>query len=317
MNGRFLIWLIFISCLVCTKYLQAQKDMVMRSGEQHLTVLQNKIKNTPPGPERVDLHEQFAGAFLELLARPGAFIYPFDSLTIVYKLDLPGTDSRLFSWDFPSDEGFHEFHGILITRNGNDVPNTVAKLIDVSISPEHPETSVLTSPDWYGAVYYQAVPFSPEGFDGICFLLLGWKGISNVLASRVMDVLAFEADGTVHFGKPFICLKDKVPAGRVVFKYSASSSMVLKYEVQSLLTEKKWNDKKRRFDYRYKKTALVVADRLVPQDPQLAGQYEFYIASADVVDGFVLEKECWKQVFDIDARNPSENQSKSSKVPVK
>ena len=79
--------------------------------------------------------------------------------------------------------------------------------------------------------------------------------------------------------------------------------MNLRYEKQSIVTSKNWNARKREFEYTREKAYLIVCDRLVPADPQLEGQYEYYIPSGEVMDGFRFLDGCWQFMEDVDVRN--------------
>ena len=90
---------------------------------------------------------------------------------------------------------------------------------------------------------------------------------------------------------------------RIIFRYSASASMSLKYAEQVIKSDKKWNPKKRVYEYKTKKARMIVCDRLIPIDPQLEGQYQYYVADSDIFDGFMKEHGCWNFIKNIGAGN--------------
>jgi len=83
--------------------------------------------------------------------------------------------------------------------------------------------------------------------------------------------------------------------------------MSLKYEKQFLNTKKR----------RKRKKDMIVFDRISPLNPNLKGQYQFYMPETNIFDGFVFTKGKWQYVKDVDARNPADNNKKRTKHDVK
>ena len=77
----------------------------------------------------------------------------------------------------------------------------------------------------------------------------------------------------------------------------------MKYEKQSISSGKIWNKKKRAFDTTMNDKWMIVMDRMVPPEPQMEGQYQFYVASGDIFDGFLFNHNNWMYLPGIDARN--------------
>jgi len=93
--------------------------------------------------------------------------------------------------------------------------------------------------------------------------------------------------------------------------------MLLRYDEQMIVTGKKWNASKHEFEIYTEKHPMITANRLVPMDPQMEGQYEYYIPASDIIDGFIYKEGCWTPVRDIDARNPGKKGSEKSRKPDK
>ena len=79
--------------------------------------------------------------------------------------------------------------------------------------------------------------------------------------------------------------------------------MSMKYEKQTVATNKHWNSKKRIFEYSLDEKLMIVCDRMVPLDPQLEGQYQYYVPAGDIFDAFVYQNYCWKYMAGIETRN--------------
>ena len=79
--------------------------------------------------------------------------------------------------------------------------------------------------------------------------------------------------------------------------------MILKYDEQYIVKSRKWNSARRKFETEDVKTNMIVCDELVPLDPQMEGQFEFYVPSSEIFNGFVFENGCWNFYKNADVRN--------------
>jgi hypothetical protein len=136
------------------------------------------------------------------------------------------------------------------------------------------------------------------------YTLLGWDGISLQLTQKIIDVLYFDRSDHPHFGSKIFQNFDNDGYSRIFFKYSSSASMVLRYDNQYLVNNKKWNPEKKRFETDREQVNMIVCEELVPVDPQLEGQFEYYVPS-EVFDGFVFRDGMWNYFKNVDVRNKS------------
>ena len=90
---------------------------------------------------------------------------------------------------------------------------------------------------------------------------------------------------------------------RIIFRFAATTTMSLKFEKQTIASNKKWNIKKRDFDYSTRNSEMIVFDKMVPLDPLLEGQYQYYVAAGDTFDGFLFKDHSWTFITGIDTRN--------------
>jgi len=239
------------------------------------------------------------------LELPGSFEYAFDSLSNVTIITSSDHIVRIYTWNLPLQSGSNRFFGIVQYKDTENDTLYVIRLHDKTQEIQYPETALLSSLDWFGAIYYQII--SNTGDDGKPFYtLLGWHTENILISSRVIDILTITFPDEITFGKKTFCGHETHNTDRpvrIIFRYASGASMVLQYEEQSIVKSKKWKRKTRQFEYEHESEWVIVCDRLVPGDPQLEGQYEYYYPAGSEMDGFVFRNGCWHFLTNIDVRN--------------
>jgi|WetSurMetagenome_2_1015567.scaffolds.fasta_scaffold22468_2 hypothetical protein len=294
---------------------QLQNRPALINAEISLQRIVDKIKLEDSDSMKAEMNGQFREELKTALEIEGSIDYPFDSLTILSTLSPPDKSFRLITWNLQV-AGMNRFFGFIQVRGVKGKKTVLTDLEDRSDSLTDPSNLVLGAADWLGALYYQIIP--GETRDGRrIYTLLGWHGINPLITARVIDVLSFSGDTIPRFGMAVFCTDSLRDAKRIIYKYSAKASMLLRYDEQMIVTGKKWNPSKREFEVYTEKHPMITANRLVPMDPQMEGQYEYYIPASDIIDGFIYKEGCWTPVMDIDARNPRKKGSEKSRKPDK
>jgi len=173
-------------------------------------------------------------------------------------------------------EGFrHQFHGAVII---NEKGIKISLLSDATEKIRSPERSSLTNKKWYGAIYTNLI----ENISGnkTYYTLLGYKGHDEFVKTRVIDVLTVQ-NGRLRFGSP-IFKTDRITRNRMVYKYSAGATMMLRYDP---------------------KQKLIVLDNLAPSNPMFRGVYQYYGPDFSY-NSFKFTKGVWVLKKDVDLRNP-------------
>lgn len=263
------------------------------------------LRRTGEDSARLDLSGQFSKDLGAALLQKGSFSYPFDSLKGVSSVTSPDKRLRLYTWPIALENGTYKYFGLLQIAGKKQGPLRVVTLTDLVEPGPDPGKPVLSPQQWYGAVYYQIIPIRlPD--KRVLYTLLGWKGVDQLVSSRLIEILELTSDGSVVFGSPLFCEKEKLQDRRLIFRYSAAGSMVLEYGKQGIFTDKKWNAARQRFETERITEKMIVCDHLVPIDPQMEGKFQYYRPSSEAMDGFVLRMGCWTQITGVDARNPSQ-----------
>jgi hypothetical protein len=280
--------------------LSAQHFQSIHQAEDSLKSILAAINQAKDDSTKNIFNQQFASNLSEALQMPSADSYPFDSLKTLVKITSTDNKFRIFHWNLPTSDGRHHYYGFLKLLSHE--PPMVYKLSDKSDSLPSPETALLNNRDWFGALYYKIIPAETSAGEKI-YTLLGWAGSNALITQKVIEVLGFDELDRPHFGMKLFPDYHEGGNTRIIFRYSAATTMSLKYELQPIAVKQKYNSKKRVFDYTVSEIPMIIMDRMVPPDPRMEGQYQFYVAAGDEYDGFIFRQNHWAFMAGIDARN--------------
>lgn len=174
---------------------------------------------------------------------------PWDYPDIPYLGELTSQDSmvKVFSWNIPLQNGTNIYNCIIYDR----VRDKVIPLKNDEGLLDLEKDEVIGAGDWYGTLYYEIIKIN-EG-DSLSYVLLGYCP-ANKLNSKVIEVLGFDQDGNVFFGKD-VFADSPDDKKRMIFKYSPLATMMLKYQEES---------------------HRIVYDHLSPPSPEFTGQLRYY-----------------------------------------
>jgi hypothetical protein len=292
------ILLLFIICFQDSAFCQDRQKL--RNMEDSLQLLLRQI-TTGNDSLKESLNTSFKKLFQRTLVVTGSFDYPFDSLKTVSMLMSPDKKFRIITWNLPLSDGTNRYDGFILFNTKDRPDQLYFILTDHSDTIHLPETAILGSGNWYGALYYTILLNEDHGRR--YYTLIGWDGLSSLVTQKIIEILYFDDLNKPHFGaKIFKDYKDN-ECSRVIFRYSANATMFLNYDEQFLPAKKKWNPSKKEFESTQVKAFMIVCDELVPPDPQLEGLYEYYVPSSESFNGFIFSNGHWQYYQNIDARN--------------
>jgi len=279
---------------------KAQNKELFRIAEDSLKILAPKILFSKDDFVKYNANERFMILLESTLLSEKSFNYPFDSLKTISKLTSSDNKFRIFNWNLPKSDGTYEYFGYIQVWNSRLKKYDVLKLEDKSDEIQSPDTKTLDNLNWYGALYYKLIETKYHG--KIFYTLLGWDGNNIESCKKIIEVVSFNSKNKAVFGASIFKMdkKDKKIYKRIIFEYSASASMSLKYEKQFRSNGKD-------------KTRMIIFDRLSPQDPALTGSYQFYVPETNIFDGFIFKNGKWNLIKDVDARNKTIKSRKSKK----
>lgn len=246
--------------------------------------------------KEVELRTQANEAFINLLDKTlnfdNAFFYPFDSLTTISILNSPDKKLRIFNWEIKHTTNNYEYFGFILLYNKEQNKTFIYTLNDNSESIKRPETASLNNDNWYGVHYYKLVESKTKKRTNYYLLGLDWN--NTLSRKKVIDVLYFTKEGYPKFGENVFKIKNQ-SYRRYIMEYSAEITASLKFS---------------------EKESAFIMDNLVPRNPNLKGQFQFY--GPDMTyNAFILKKGklTWKE--DYDARNAKTNNDKLYNDPTK
>ncbi len=216
---------------------------------------------------------KFIPVLVRALKTPGSFEFPFDSIKTFRVVYSPDRKFRIFTWFVNINESGYRFYGVIQMKG--ESPVKLYPLIDFTDHISKPEDTITSPKKWIGAEYYSILPPDDKGN----YVLLGWKGVSNLVSGRLIEVLHFENDQAV-FGAPIFNYFKK-DQKRILFFYTKQATMMLKY-----IEDKKW----------------IIFDHLEPSDTMMRGKFEYY--GPDLTyDGLTFSEKKWNLMQNLNLSN--------------
>jgi hypothetical protein len=275
--------------------------MNLSAAENLLVSIEKKILKTDNDSVRQSLNLIFKEKLRTTLELPGSFSYPFDSLKKLAKLTSQDKKFRIYNWNIPISNGSNLYFCFFqIQEKSNKALYKIIELRDRSDSIPEPEHSNLSSADWYGALYYKLITEKTD--NGKIYTLLGWEGKDLTEMQKIIEIVTFDENDLPHFGKAIFNKYKTGQNKRVIFRYSPVSSMVLRYEEQTITQGKKWNPSQKKFNEHHIKAFMIVCDRLVETATD-ESKTPVLIPAGDIYDGFFFEKGRWNFIEGVDVRN--------------
>ncbi len=305
MRERWLALCILIFFTCTSFFVGAQKNTNLDNYEDSLKVIARDILYGENDFIKYDANERFLNTLLIALNEEKSFEYPFDSLISISRLRAPDNTFRIFNWNLPKANGTYEYFGVIQTHKLGKAKHEVFVLLDKSDEIENPETQILSHDKWYGAHYFEIIKNTAG--QKRYYTILGWDGNNSASSKKIIEVLSFKSSGKPVFGA-YLFRRYKKKARRVILEYSSTVMVSLKYDDQAFYIRKK--SKKRKKNIKRINERMLVFDRLVPMDPNLEGQYEFYVPETNIFDGFVFYNGKWVFIKEVDARNPEDKSRK-------
>ncbi|MCX6285581.1 MAG: hypothetical protein NTY96_00515 [Bacteroidetes bacterium] len=294
---------LLISLLVLAPItVKPQVTFRLKKTEQELKDAFIGINQGDTDSTRLALSLDFEKQFRIALNLQGSADYTWDSLKYVAKIESPDGLFRLYNWNVPLINGGNRYF-CLVQFRGRIKKLLPVALTDHSDSIPEPGSYRGDSLHWYGALYYKVIPFELKDKKN-AYILLGWDGISREISSKLIEVLTFRNDGIPEFGFPVFPDYLDGKCLRIIFRYASTAGMNLRYQLQTIPGKPVWNNKKREYTTDSRSRWMIAFDHLVPIDPQLEGQYKFYVPASETAEGFIYENYRWNYIKEFDARNP-------------
>ena len=206
----------------------------LRDAEIRLTGLGEQMIRADKETDRFTSAYMFLKTMSRALKTHNSYSYNFDSLKSVSIIHAPDNMFRMITWNLVTKEEKFHYYGVIqmnpeTLKKIKDTSNLrqLYPLIDRSEKIKNPLDTTVDNNYWYGATYYKIVLNTYK--KNTYYTLLGWNGSTKMTNKKIVDVLSFEKNKP-HFGAPIFDLKKKKNFTRLVFEFSNSASMLLRYE---------------------------------------------------------------------------------------
>ena len=252
--------------------------------ELELMELLEKLRNAQTNSEKDAANKVFKVKLNTVLDQPGSISYPFSKLTTVGFIDSPDKEMRIVNYNIEQDDLSQKYTCFIIHYDKRKKEQFVTELKDVSFGMPTQPTEILTSDQWYGALYYKIIPIS-KGSKTI-YTVLGWDHYGPSSQIKLIDAIYFTGK-TVKLGSPIFKI-GKETLKRVYFEHSKKTSMALNYE----------ENRKR-----------IIFDHLSPESPNLKNYRSYYVPDMSY-DAFELDANKWVLREDVIGTNSGEDPKK-------
>jgi hypothetical protein len=250
----------------------------LKEDEAMLRELFEDLYNMESDLQKRQQNDSILQTMTRILAFPGSFEYPFDSLSRIGNIRPPDHAFRIFTWNIPLSGFRNEYHGIIQMAPSKKSSCKVFILRDQSRNLEDLIHTATGARDWPGVLYYQVLR-NKAGRE-VVYTLIGFNFHDRFSDKKVIDVLSFDKNREPVFGRPIFQTENGIQH-RVVFEYSGDVVMTVRYNPD---------------------IKMIVYDHLAPIEPELAGHPRYYAPDFSY-DGYKWKGGMWVHQSDIDVRN--------------
>jgi len=225
-------------------------------------------------------NQKFIDFLTQELEDPATIDKSYSHLSSVSVKTSQDKNFRIFSWFVLTQKGYQTF-GLFQTIVKKNKKPVITVLRDQGPSMKQADSKSLGGKNWFGALYYDMIPFKINGKK--YHMLLGYNPGNGLSHKKVIEVVQVMSNGQPRFGAA-VFEKEKKTVYRYILEYDARAKVSLRY-----------NEKKK----------MVVFDHLSPLRPEFENQFDKYVPDMSY-DGFELSSKNWLYVPDVPALNTTE-----------
>ena len=219
-----------------------------------LATVGRKILEHPEYEERKAANDTFQKVLANYLGSDAGFDDPLTPVTNMMRLEL-GEDARIYTWQMPDENYDYIRYGFVAAKSRGDV--VLTQLVEKP-SVRDLDFRILKPDEWYGAIYYEAIPVEEKKKE--VYTLLGFAP-GKPVNQKIIDVIEIDRRGHPRFGAKVFYVEefmDKTfnkPPMRLVLEYNGDYAASVR-----------WNEVEE----------MIVMDHLAPPDVKLKGVYRTY-----------------------------------------
>ena len=266
----------FLLVLGCASFVSAQVN-VLAEDEANLLPLLEALRSAENNQEKEAKNKAFKTELAKVLEKDGALTYPFSQLTTVGFIDSPDKQMRIVNYNIEQDDLTQKYTCFIVHYDKRKKEQYVTELKDNSFGMPTQPTEILSSDEWYGALYYKIIPID-KGSKTI-YTVLGWDYYGPSSQVKLIDAIYFTGS-SVKLGSPIFKI-GKTTQKRVFFEHSKKTSMALNYE---------------------ENRGRIIFDHLSPESPNLKNYRSYYVPDMSY-DAFELQSNKWVLQEDVIGTN--------------
>jgi len=212
-------FLISLSILILSANVRGQgtgSDPLLESIAYHSDIMVNAVADQ----HRIKAHAIFQATMDTLLARPGSYNVPLDSIPWIAVVH--GDDFRIVTWQLRLSDSEYKYGGFI------QWPDRIVKLNDSRPWLNGAAYSYYTPDLWYGCLYYNIIPFENEGKK--YYALFGFNAENAMNNTKVADILDLTGDSP-KLGLPLFVSNEEART-RIIITYADVSSVHLVYDTE-------------------------------------------------------------------------------------
>ncbi len=241
-----------------------------------------QLRTNIPSAQKILVSDSIRNIIEPYAMSDSVFDHQFTTVKSLGQFTSPDSLLKIINWNFVAVDGKNRYYCYFIYRPEKDKqPSFIFLNREYDINSPG-ENDIYSPSTWYGAIYYDVRPFIFMGERH--YMLLGIDYGNPFITRKIIEPLKIVSGDSLVFGVE--CLTDgKQIKKRVIFEYSATALMSLKFESDT----------------------MIVFDHLSPFSPELKGNRQFYGPDFSF-DAFFLDKNgIWRLIEDIDIRNRKNN----------
>lgn len=268
----------FATILFLFSFCALSQDPTLPLDEDRLKVLLEQLRASKNDQEKAKNNALLKEAMSVTLAKSGALSYPFSSLKTIGFIDSPDGKFRIVNWNVEQDDFSQKYTCFVLHKHPRKKEHYVTELKKSPMAmPMWQPKEILTSDNWYGALYYKIIPVKKGG--KTLYTVLGWDYYSSMSQLRIIDVM-YASGKDIKLGNPIFKVA-KETHKRMIYEHSKKTMMNLKYEANR---------------------GRIMMDHLSPESPSMKNFKAFYVPDMSY-DAFTLEGSKWVLKEDVIGTN--------------
>ena len=237
---------------------------------EKINLIFEKILNEKNDSVKFILNDSIKTILTDVFEYENSFSTDFKQVKYVGKITSKDNLVNIYTWNILL-ENSTMFNCIIQQKNGK------IDFLEQKNCYKPTENQTIYPHNWYGALYYQIVPFKRKY--KTYYVLAGLGEYQSATKIKVLDVLDLHND-TLLFGHPVFFKDNKIVHSRIVFEYDANAAMFLEY-----------NEKKKRFEFDHLSPMRIEDDEVIPFGVDMS------------ICGYKQNGDYWKFIDDLDVKN--------------